>query len=178
MAKLTAIAISRAKKAGYYGDGGGLYLQVSASRTKSWIFRYRLAGHLSRNGKPLSREMGLGSLETYSLAEARQGAREQRQLVDTGRDPIAEKKASRAAAELVAAKAMSFDDCASGYVAAHRAGWRNAKHASQWTNTLATYCSPAFGRLSVQAVDVGMVMRVLEPLWTAKPETAHRVRGR
>jgi integrase len=73
---------------------------------------------------------------------------------------------------------MSFDECATAYIAAHRAGWRNIKHASQWTNTVTTYCSPIFGKLPVQLVDVGLVMKAIEPLWTTKPETAGRVRGR
>lgn len=73
---------------------------------------------------------------------------------------------------------MSFDDCATSYIAAHRAGWRNVKHATQWTNTINTYCSPVFGKLPVRLVDVGLVMEVIEPLWTTKPETAGRLRGR
>jgi integrase len=95
-----------------------------------------------------------------------------------GKDPITEREASRAEASLVAAKTMSFDECAIAYIAAHRAGWRNIKHSSQWTNTVATYCSPVFGKLPVQLVDVGLVMKAIEPVWATKPETAGRVRGR
>jgi integrase len=73
---------------------------------------------------------------------------------------------------------MSFDECATAYIAAHRAGWRNVKHAAQWSSTVATYCSPVFGKLPVQLVDVGLVMKAIEPLWATKPETAGRVRGR
>ena len=76
------------------------------------------------------------------------------------------------------AKTVSFDDCAAAYIAAHRAGWRNQKHASQWSNTVKTYCSPVFGKLPVQLVDVGLVLKAIEPIWTVKPETARRVRGR
>jgi integrase len=81
-------------------------------------------------------------------------------------------------ANIAAAKAVTFDECATAYIASHRAGWRNAKHAAQWTSTLETYASPVFGKVPVQAVDVALVMRVLEPLWSVKPETASRVRGR
>jgi hypothetical protein len=95
-----------------------------------------------------------------------------------GKDPIREREAARAKASLVSDKTMSFDRCATAYIAAHRAGWRNIKHASQWTNTVATYCSPVFGKLPVELVDVGRVMKVIEPLWATKPETAGRVRGR
>jgi len=80
--------------------------------------------------------------------------------------------------QLEAAKAITFKECAEGYIKAHRAGWRNGKHASQWEATLATYAEPVIGKLSVQAIDTALVLKVLEPIWTEKPETAGRVRGR
>ena len=168
--KLTALAVDRAKRRGYYGDGGGLFLQVSASGAKSWVFRFKEFGRL--------REMGLGPTHTVSLAEARQKALECRKLRLDGCDPIEIRKAGRAQARLDAAKAMTFKECAESYIASHKAGWRNPKHAAQWPATLGTYVYPVFGGLPVQAVDVGLVMRALEPIWTAKPETAGRVRGR
>jgi hypothetical protein len=168
--KLKALDVSRATKRGYLGDGGGLYLLVGPTGAKSWVFRFREASRL--------REMGLGSLDTYSLAEARERARECRKLRDVGRDPIEARKASRMAARLDAAKAMTFADCAERYIAAHEAGWKNPKHAAQWPSTLATYANPIIGALPVQAIDTSLVMRVIEPIWTTKPETAGRVRGR
>jgi integrase len=168
--RLSALAVANAKTAGRYGDGGGLYLQVSASGTKSWLFRYKTAGR--------SRYMGLGSLYTVSLAQARDAAGECRRLLLQGIDPIDHRYGMRAAARLDAAKAMTFDDCRDAYIAAHGAGWRNAKHRAQWVNTLSTYVSPVFSNLPVQSVDVGLVMRVLEPIWSTKPETASRLRGR
>jgi integrase len=157
-----------------HGDGGGLYLQVTegadGTPRKSWLFRYAVGGR--------ERQMGLGPLSDVPLAEARNRALAARELRRAGKDPIAEREAERAEASLVAAKTMSFDECATAYIAAHRAGWRNIKHASQWTNTIATYCSPVFGELPVQLVDVGLVMKAIEPLWATKPETAGRVRGR
>jgi integrase len=158
-----------------YADGGGLYLQVTPGNnhhiSKSWIFRF--AGG---NGK--ERYMGLGSFDTVGLDEAREKAGECRKLRDQGKDPIETRTAQRASAAAERAKAMTFEQCAERYIAAHRAGWRNPKHASQWQNTLATYVSPTLGRLPVQAVDVGLVTKVLEPIWSTKPETASRVRGR
>ena len=73
---------------------------------------------------------------------------------------------------------MTFDQCAAAYFKAHRAGWRNAKHAAQWETTLATYASPVLGKLPVAAVDVGLVLKVLEPIWKPKNVTASRLRGR
>ncbi len=168
--KLTALAVERAKRRGYYGDGGGLFLQVSAGGSKSWVFRYKADGRL--------REMGLGPTHTISLAEAREKALGCRKARLDGRDPIDERKASRLAAKLDAAKAITFKDCAERYIAAHKAGWRNPKHAAQWPATLGTYVYPMFGPLPVQVVDVGLVLKAIEPIWTTKPETAGRVRGR
>jgi len=91
-----------------------------------------------------------------------------------GIDPIDARRTQRSEAALEAAKAVTFDQAAEAYITAHRASWRNAKHADQWANTLKTYASPVFGALPVQQVDVGLVMKVLEPIWTTKPETASR----
>ncbi len=172
--KLTALAVERAKRQGYYGDGGGLFLQVSTGGSKSWVFRYKADGRL--------REMGLGPTHTVSLAEAREKALGCRKARLDGRDPIDERKASRLAVKLDAAKAITFKDCAERYIAAHKAGWRNDKHAAQWPATLGTYVYPIFGSLPVRAVDVGLVLKAIEPIWAMKPETAepgarpHRMR--
>lgn len=173
MAKLTALAVKNAtatNKARYIGDGLGLWLQVSPSGAKSWIFRY------TRQGK--AREMGLGATHTVSLAEARDMALECRKKLQHGVDPLEERKAGRLAAKLEAAKAMSFDECAAAYIEAHRAGWKNAKHITQWENTIATYASPIIGKLPVAAIDTPLVMKVIEPIWQTKTETASRLRGR
>ncbi|MFJ1253343.1 tyrosine-type recombinase/integrase [Cupriavidus sp. CuC1] len=167
---LSAVGVSKLKAPGYHADGGGLYLQVSPAGTKSWIFRFKLQGR--------AREMGLGSLNALSLADARGRAAEcRRQLVD-GIDPIEARKAVRDESRLEAAKAMTFDACATAYIGAHKAGWRNDKHVSQWENTIATYTQPVFGTLPVQSIDTALVMRVIEPMWNEKPETASRLRGR
>lgn len=170
MTALKVAAIARARAPGYYGDGGGLFLQVSRFGTASWVFRYRVAGRL--------REMGLGSLDTIGLADARERARKAREQRLDGHDPIALRQASRLAAQLDSAKAITFKDCARRYIAAHQPAWRNPKHAAQWGATLDAYVYPVFGDLAVQAVDVGLVLKAIEPIWTTKPETASRVRGR
>jgi integrase len=153
-----------------YADGGGLYLQVTGSGAKSWIFRFSLRGR--------AREMGLGPLQTVPLADARQAATSCRRLLRDGVDPIEERKAQHGAAALEAAKAVTFRQAAEAYIESHRKGWRNPKHAKQWSRTLDTYAYPHFGSLPVQGVDVGLVMKALEPIWTEKPETASRLRGR
>jgi integrase len=168
--RLTALKVDKKKQPGMYADGGGLYLRVTANETKNWVFRFTL------KGRP--RWMGMGSLHTVSLAEARNRAAEFRLQRHDGIDPIDARRAERLQAQLDAAKAVTFKDCAARYIASHKAGWRNAKHAAQWTATLATYAEPVIGGLSVQAIDTALVLKVLEPIWTTKPETAGRVRGR
>ena len=168
--RLTALKVDKAKQPGMYADGGGLYLRVTDSGTKNWVFRFML------NGRP--RWMGVGPLHTIGLAEARNRAAAFRLQRHDGVDPIERRRAERLQARLDAAKAVTFKECAARYIASHRAGWRNPKHAAQWQATLATYAEPVMGGLSVQAVDTALVLKVLEPIWTTKPETAGRVRGR
>ncbi|MGG7603564.1 tyrosine-type recombinase/integrase [Massilia sp. BKSP1R2A-1] len=168
--RLTAAAVSRAKEPGYYPDGGGLYLQVSSSGTKSWIFRY------SRGGK--ERHMGLGPFHTIGLAQAREYARGHRATLLAGGDPLELKKGEQLAGQLERAKSMTFDDCAASYIATHRGSWKNQKHAAQWESTLATYASPIIGSLPVASVDTPLVVKVLQPIWQEKTETATRLRAR
>jgi integrase len=166
---LTALDVKRAAPRGYYHDGGGLYLAIDRYGNRSWIFRYGAQG---------ARHCGLGPLHTVTLAEAREKARECRKLLLEGRDPIAEKHARRAAALLEAAKQITFADAAETYINDHHAAWKNPKNRQQWRNTLATYAFPVIGRLPVAAIDTGLVMRVLTPIWKEKAETASRVRMR
>lgn len=167
--QLTALEVGRLNERGTYRDGGGLCLYVRGPTSKSWVYRYTLNGR--------AREMGLGSLDALTLGEARTRASECRRLCSAGIDPIEARKAERQKARLEEAKAIAFEDAAERYIKAHEAGWRNAKHVMQWRNTLATYAAP-IGKLPVQAVDVGLVVKVLEPIWRVKPETASRVRSR
>lgn len=154
----------------YYGDGNGLYLRITPSGGKSWAFCYML------NRK--SREMGLGPAGIITLAAAREKALECRRLLANRIDPINARKSDVADDALRAAKTMSFEQCASAYIDAHKAGWKNAKHASQWQNTIATYCGTLFGNLPVTAVDTSLVVRALQPIWSDKAETASRLRAR
>jgi integrase len=168
--RLSAVKVANLKQRGMYADGGGLYLQVSQNGTRSWIFRFKQSGR--------SRDMGLGSLTAVSLATAREIAADCRRKRSAGLDPIETRKADRREAQLAAARSMTFDQCRDAFIEAHRAGWQNAKHRGQWTASLATYVTPVFGPLPIQSVDVGLVMKALEPIWSTKPETAARVRGR
>jgi integrase len=122
--------------------------------------------------------MGLGPIALFGLHEARGRALDARRLRHEGVDPIDARRAARVRERLEAAKAISFTHCSEAYIKAHRAGWRNLKHAMQWESTLATYAKPIIGALPVQAIDTGLVLKVLEPIWTEKPETASRVRQR
>jgi integrase len=168
--RLSAVKIANIKQRGMYADGAGLYLQVSGNGSRSWIFRFK------QNG--CARDMGLGSLTTVSLATAREMAAECRRKRLAGIDPIEDRQTDRREAQLAAARSMTFDQCRDAFIEAHRAGWRNAKHRGQWTASLATYVTPVLGSLPIQSVDVGLVMKALEPIWSTKPETAARVRGR
>lgn len=133
--RLTALKVARIATPGFYADGAGLYLQVKTSSagavTKSWVFRFMLRGR--------AREMGLGSLKTFGLADAREKAKECRRQLYEGIDPIEARKAAKAQARLEAAKSVTFKICAERYIATHRAAWRNEKHAKQWDATLETY---------------------------------------
>ena len=168
--RLNALAVSRTKKRGMYPDGNGLYLQVAASGAKSWVYRFMLDG--------VARWMGLGPCDAVTLADARGRAVEARRLRLAGVDPIEARAGARAKARLEAARSITFQNAAERYMEAHKAGWRNAKHTAQWRNTLKTYAYPVLAPLPVQGVDTALVMKVLEPIWTAKTETANRVRGR
>jgi integrase len=187
--KLTAVRVAREKRPGFYSDGGGLFLQVGKSSTKSWIFRYwvperdSLSGNLvvdATTGKRRGRvrEMGLGSLITVSLQDARERALECRKFREKETDPIAAREASRREAALQRAKSLTFKDAAAAYMAAHRVAWKNDKHAAQWSATLKNYAYPIIGDLPLQLIDTTLVMKVIEPIWSEKPETANRLRGR
>ncbi len=162
--------IKTVKRPGYHADGDGLYLQVSPAATKSWIFRF------ARHGK--EREMGLGSERVFSVAQARAKVADARRLLVEGLDPIAARDGQRAKDRLQKVGTLTFAKCAEKYIGAHRAGWRNPKHVAQWENTLDTYAGEVIGQLAVKDVDTALVLRTLEPIWTKKPETASRLRGR
>lgn len=159
---------------GLYCDGNGLYLQVSNRNTRAWIFRFMMRGR--------ARKMGLGDIDQVSLKDARKLTQAKRLLVIDGIDPIEDRKARKMALvaerEARSVKATTFRQCAEGYIAAHQAGWKSAKHGAQWTATLESYAYPVIGSLPVALVERSHIMQILEPIWQSKTETASRVRGR
>ena len=162
--KLMALEVARLMREGKPGlknDGGGLYLKDGSS----WIYRYE------RNGK--KHDFGLGPALDVALAEARRKAAEARRLLHEGRDPLAEKRASRASL----APVVTLEAVGAEYIEAHRAGW-SAKHRNQWASSLANIIYPVIGDMLIASIGVADVLRVLTPLWSEKPETADRVRNR
>ena len=167
--KLTArkvASLAGHQEKGLVGDGHGLYLKDG----RSWLFRYMFRGRVGN--------MGLGPLHAVNLAEARTRARQAHQLILDGKDPLAIKQEAVMMRMAEAAKVVTFDQCATDYIASHAAAWKNAKHRDQWRSTLDTYASPVFGKLAVSMIDLPLVLKVLDPIWTEKPETASRLRGR
>ena len=162
---LSARTVSALRKPGRYVDSMGLQLRIDPRGNKSWIIRYQ------HNGR--RHDLGLGSWPEVTLAEARNKALTARRQILDGDDPIVARRANRARSA-----AITFQECAERYIAAHSAGWRSPIHAKQWPSTLTAYVYPVFGALPVQDIDVGLVLRAIEPIWTTKPETAGRVRGR
>jgi integrase len=122
--------------------------------------------------------MGLGPLHTITLDEAREAARQARKMLLEGIDPLEARKAQHAARALEEAKSLTFEVAAKQYFDLHESKWRNAKHRQQFLNTLRDYAFPKIGRLAVADIDTGQVLRVIEPIWHDKTETADRVRGR
>lgn len=180
--RLNVMTLKRLSAPGLYPDGGGLHLQVTGAGGRSWVFRYWVSGR--------ERRMGLGSLYTVTLAEARELARQARLLRAQGLDPLdekggvakqaalAKKPAPRPEPEPKGSAAMTFAQATAAYIEGNRAGWRNDKHARQWVSTLTTYAFPHLGALALQAIETKHVLAAVQPIWVEKAETASRVRGR
>jgi integrase len=173
------------RKPGAHRVSPNLYLLVRPSKSggglrASWVFRYEIS---SADGKRRGRHLGLGAASVFSLAEARERARKLRQLLAEGVDPLDAKREKKAAAKLEAAKAITFGAAAKQYVATHRLSWRNPKHAQQWVTVFegSSRQPPAtasINDLPVGSIDTDLALKVLEPIWTTKPETASRIRMR
>ncbi len=185
--RLSARKVAEATTPGYHLDGGCLYLRIhlrgsvrprgtrerpTDNVTKCWCFRYRDRA----TGRKV--EYGLGSYLDVSLADAREKAAELRRMLIDGHDPLLQRQQKRTEQKIAAATVLTFDEAAERCIADMKAGWRNAKHAHQWTSTLATYASPVLGKLPVSAIDLPLIRKVLDPIWTTKNETASRVRQR
>ena len=168
--KLSAVKVTRLKEPGRYCDGLGLWLQVSQFGTKAWLFRY------TRHGR--ARQMGLGALHTVSLAEARERARQARQILLDGDDPLEVKRKKRDDAKAETAERILFKDAAKRFLNVHETLWKNGKHREQWKSTLATYVYPTLGSRPISAIDGALITETLVSIWTKKPETARRVKQR
>ena len=167
--KLSALAVSRAKKRGYYGDGGGLWLRVGPTGARSWVFRFKQGGK--------RHEMGLGPLRDITLAEAREHAAEMRRKRLQGINPIEARRKDRhrKAVEHMAAKTLR--ECSEAYINTQAAGWRPAQ-AHQWRQSFRDHVYPVIGDLPVATIGAPAVLAVLQPMWNTKTVTASRVRQR
>lgn len=146
----------------YYDPGGNLYLRVrNNGRARSWIFRYMRAGKI--------REIGMGPFKHLPLRDARKLAEKMQEALGRGDDP---------ASVLPVKKGQTFAEVALALIAAKSAGWSNAKHRYQWTQSLETYAFPVVGKMLPRDITVNDVARVLRPIWGEKMETASRVRQR
>ncbi len=172
--ELGPLDVKRLIEPGLHAVGGvaGLHLQVLPSGGKSWLLRIVIGGK--------RREVGLGGFPDVPLAMAREKAREVREAVQQGRDPIAERATARSLLAAQRGAEITFDECACKFIEAKSAEWRSAKHAAQWSATLETYASPVIGTMQVRDIELAHIVKILEKdnFWTTKTETASRVRGR
>lgn len=170
--ELTAMAVKHIHERGTHFVGGvpGLALVVHKGGSRSWVLRYQVAGK--------RRDLGLGAVDFVALSQAREAAREARNKITQGIDPINDRRAQRSKLIASQASALTFSEAASKYIETHEATWRNAKHSQQWRNTLESYAYPFIGRMFVRDVELPHILKVLEPIWLTKTETASRLRGR
>jgi integrase len=170
--ELKALEVGRITKPGYHAVGKvpGLHLQVTLGGARSWVLRLMIGSK--------RREIGLGAYPAVTLAMAHDKARQARDAVGQGIDPIEQRKALKSELKAKQASSVTFDAAAKAYIEAIESEWRNPKHGKQWTATLATYASPVMGKMLVADIGLPHVLSVLEPIWQSKTETAKRVRGR
>lgn len=170
--ELNALAVSRLATPGLHFVGGvaGLAMNVSALGGRSWILRIRVAGK--------RRDIGLGGYPDVPLAQAREKAREKRDMVERGIDPIEDRRAKRAALIAERARSITFKEAAEQFLKDKSPEWKNAKHAAQWASTLEQYAYPVIGKMLVRDVELAHILTILKPIWTEKTETASRLRGR
>jgi integrase len=166
--RLTDIKLRALNEPGMHPDGDGLYLRITSTGTKGWIYRFRQAGRL--------RDMGLGKYPTISLAAARGLMVQAYQQIKQGIDPIDERR--RRTETITPKHVITFSEAADRYIAAHDATWKNAKHRYQWRATIDNHAAPIIGGMDVATIATDDVLRILEPIWYSKAETANRLRGR
>lgn len=160
---LTAVQVRQLKLPGRYADGNGLYLEVTAAGTKHWLLRLVVQGR--------RRDIGLGSTTLVPLVEAREKALFFRKIAREGGDPIAER-------DKLKPTIPTFREAAERVHAENAPSWKNPKHAAQWLTTVKTYAFPELGDRPVNEIDSPHLLRVLSPIWLAKPETARRLKQR
>lgn len=170
--ELKALAVKNLKEVGFHAVGGvaGLYLQIQGPNSKSWIYRIVVGGK--------RRKIGLGAYPDTSLAQAQQKAIEQLNQAKQGIDPVAKRRADKSRLIVEQSKAVTFKQAARRFIDDTSPKWQNAKHASQWENTLATYAHPFIGDMIVNEIDILHIRKIIDPIWQTKAETASRVRGR
>ena len=170
--ELKALAVKNLKEVGIHAVGGvaGLYLQIQNPTSKSWIYRIVVGGK--------RRKIGLGAYPDTTLAQAQQKAIEQQSQAKLGIDPIVKRKADKSRLIVEQSKAVTFKQAARRFIDDTSPKWENAKHASQWENTLSTYAYPFIGDMIVKEVDILHIRKIIDPIWKTKTETAARVRGR
>lgn len=168
--RLSALKINKLNTAGYFVDGGGLVLQISKTGSKSWLFKFDYQGK--------RHEMGLGSLATVNLKDAREKARLCRLKLLDGINPLLEKKQAFRSIAQQSARMLTFEECANSYIKAHESSWKNPKHLQQWENTIKTYANPVIGKLNASDIDTSHIRKILDSIWKTKTETAVRLRGR
>lgn len=152
------------------GGAPGLYMQLTSKRGRSWVLRAKVG--------TVRRDIGLGGFPAVTLSQAREKARDARDKISQGIDPIEERKAAKAALAAAQRRSLTFADATDKYLAAKLDAFKNPKHRQQWKNTLKAYAKPELGKMLVQDIAVQDVLRVLQPIWTDKTETASRLRGR
>ena len=170
--ELSAVEVRNLTKPGRHSVGGvsGLLIQVTPSGAKSWLLRVMVGNQ--------RREMGLGGFPDVTLAQAREKARELKEQVQKGIDPVAQKKSHKASLIAAQSKLITFDEAARKFLSFKTAEFKSQKHAAQWSSTLSAYASPVIGKLNVADVELSHIVKILEPIWTTKTETASRLRGR
>jgi len=170
--ELSPLAVAKLTVSGmhFVGHVAGLALRISETGARSWILRIMIGSK--------RRDIGLGSFPEVSLAAAKEAAKAAREQVRAGIDPLAARRSAKAAMKAEQASFMDFETAVRHYMDAHEKGWKNAKHVAQWRSTIKTYASPVIGRLHVRDVALGHVLKILEPIWSTKTETASRLRGR
>lgn len=171
--------LKQARTQGLIAVGGvpGLHLQVTAAGATTWILRFT-AGVKPGSNKPWRRDLGLGSYDRVPLKDAREKARQAHDRIAQGIDPITEKREQRSAMIAARLAEITFEEASNQYITAKSPEWKNDKHGQQWINTLTVHAFPVIGSLRVADIDRAHVLRVIEPIWTTKTETANRVRGR